>query len=648
MIQENNFSDVDLYLFHEGTHRALYRKMGAHLIEKDGASGTHFMLWAPHAHSVSILSERGGWREDAHPMRRADGGIWECFIPEMGEGEIYRYAVLGADGVMRHKSDPFAFFTELRPSSASVVYPLDRYLWGDYPYREKNSGLDPLKEPMAVYEVHLGSWKKDYEQNAYTGFLNYRTLAHQLAEYVSYMGYTHVELIGVAEHPLDASWGYQVTGYYSPTSRYGAPDDFRYFVDHMHKNGIGVILDWVPAHFPKDWFGLADFDGTSLYEYGDSLKREFPEWGTRAFDLGKHEVRSFLISNAFYWIREFHVDALRVDAVASILFSSFGRSEWWQNHLGGPENYDGISFLRELNRALQEESDAYLIAEDSSIMSGITAPVENGGIGFKLKWNMGWMNDTLRYIKEDPLYRGWHHQKLTHSISYAFLEHFMLVLSHDEVVHLKRSMLEKFPGRIEDKFGGLKTLYTYQMTHPGKKLLFMGQDFGETEEWQENRAINWGLTYHSGHRDVMNCVRRLLTLYKRYPALHVDSGDPTTFEWVNQSDAMRSTISFIRRNPWNYNSALLVICNFAPVEYKNYTCGVPLSGLYTRLFSSVDEGDSLRSDPPLFTATPSPCDGYPYTLTLDLYPYESVVISIPPFSEASYEKIAHGNTIFEI
>ncbi len=629
-MRPNDFSDLDLYLLHEGTHRTLYRKLGAHIAKECGASGVRFSLWAPNARSVSLLSQRGGWREDTHPMERTDGGIFTCFVPEMKEGEIYRFAVLGADGVMRHKSDPFAFSSELRPSSASVVCPLDRYEWGDRAYCEERSKKDPLKGPMAVYEVHLGSWKRDYGRNPLTGFLDYRTLADQLAQYVTYMGYTHVELIGIAEHPLDASWGYQVTGYYSPTSRYGTPDDLRYFVDRMHQSGIGVILDWVPAHFPKDSFGLADFDGTALYEYGDPLKKEFPEWGTRAFDLGKHEVRAFLLSNAFYWVREFHVDALRVDAVASILFSSFGKSEWRPNRYGGTESLEGIDFLRLLNHALSEETDAYLIAEDSSIMEGITRPVTDGGIGFRFKWNMGWMNDTLRYVKEDPIFRKWHHDKLTHSIDYAFLEHFMLVLSHDEVVHLKRSMLEKFPGRIEDKFGGLKTLYTYQMTHPGKKLLFMGQDFGETAEWQESQSINWALAdHHSGHRDVLNAVRRLLTLYRSHHVLHDDTGGSAAFEWVKRSDAEGNTLCYIRRDPQSYRDALLVVLNFAPVEHKGYTCGVPLAGEYVRVFSTVDVGDSLPPSPPRFTASDSPCDGYPCSLSLDLYPYESAILALP-------------------
>ncbi|MBO5269220.1 MAG: 1,4-alpha-glucan branching protein GlgB [Clostridia bacterium] len=624
------FTEFDSYLFHEGTNYQVYQKMGAHPTVENGISGTRFTLWAPYAREVSLLCEKSEWKEGVLPFEKREDGVWELFVPKMGTGDLYRYAVCGADGIYRHKADPYAFYTELRPSNASIVYPLcSGYAWGDLPWRRAEKRADPLEKPMAVYEVHLGSWKKDYEKNPATGFLNYRELALQLAEYVTYMGYTHVELIGISEHPLDASWGYQVTGYYSPTSRYGTPDDFRFFVDHLHKNGIGVILDWVPAHFPKDQFGLSTFDGTPLYEHADPLRAEYPEWGTKAFDFGKPEVRSFLISNAFYWVKEFHIDALRVDAVAAMLFSNFGRAEWRPNRFGRPENLESISFLKELNRVLSAETGAYLIAEDSSIMAGITKKVADGGMGFKFKWNMGWMNDTLKYIKEDPLYRGWHHDKITHSIDYAFLENFMLVLSHDEVVHLKASMLEKFPGRIEDKFGGLKTLYTYQMTHPGKKLLFMGQDFGETAEWIEDREINWGLTYDSGHRDIMNCMRRLLSLYRKHPVLYKDSDNPVTFEWVNKSDAMRATISFMRRNPWNYNSALLVICNFAPVGHEVYTCGIPLPGTYKRLFSTYDEGDVAPEEPFALKSEKRECDGYSYTLSLKLRPYESVVFALP-------------------
>ena len=614
----------DRYLFHEGTHHALYRKMGAHPDTENGQDGVRFTLYAPSARSVSVLCRESDWLPDRLTMQKNEDGIFELFVPHMQAEDLYRFAVLGEDGVLRHKSDPFAFMSELRPSNASVVTAPSDFTWTDAAFRRSLKRSDPIERPMAIYEVHLGSWKRNQGD---PGFLDYRTLAHQLAEYVTYMGYTHVELIGICEHPLDASWGYQVTGYFSPTSRYGTPDDFRYFVNHLHKHHIGVILDWVPAHFPKDDFGLARFDGTPLYESADPLRAEYPEWGTYAFDFSKGEVCSFLASSAFYWVEEFHIDALRVDAVAALLFHNAGRSEWRPNCYGRAENLESIAFLKELNRALAEETPAYMIAEDSSIMAGITKPVDEGGIGFKMKWNMGWMNEILRYIKEDPLYRGWHHDKLTHSPDYSFLEQFVLVLSHDEVVHLKRSMLEKFPGRYEDKLGGLKTLYTYQMLHPGKKLLFMGQDFAETQEWSETREINWGLADQPGHRDVMNCLRRLLKLYRSHPCLYKDSSNPTTFEWINRSDAMRSTISFLRRNPWNYNSALLTVCNFSPVEYTGYACGAPIGGKYRRIFSTYDEGDT--AEPLTVTAEARECDGYPNAITFTLRPYESVVFALP-------------------
>ena len=617
------FSTFDQYLFHEGTHHEVYRKMGAHPVTENGIDGVHFTLWAPGAKSASILCQAGDWSPERFPMQKGENGIFELFVPHLKAGDLYRYAILGADGVLRHKSDPYAFATELRPSNASIIVGESDFVWTDAAHLRSAKRNDPLERPMAIYEVHLGSWKRNDSEH---GFLNYRELAHQLAEYVTYMGYTHIELIGISEHPLDASWGYQVTGYFSPTSRHGSPDDFRYFVNHMHEHHIGVILDWVPAHFPKDAFGLSRFDGTPLYESADPLRAEYPEWGTYAFDFSKPEICSFLSSNAFYWVKEFHVDALRVDAVAAMLFHSAGRREWRPNCYGREENLESIAFLKELNHALTKETSAYMIAEDSSIMAGITKAVEDGGLGFKMKWNMGWMNELLRYVKENPLYRGWHHDKLTHSPDYSFLEQFVLVLSHDEVVHLKRSMLEKFPGRYEDKLGGLKTLYAYQILHPGKKLLFMGQDFAETQEWSEAREINWSLADQPGHRDVMNCMRRLLSLYKSHPCLYKDSSNPITFEWINRSDAMRSTISFMRRNPWNYNSALLSVCNFSPVEYTVYTCGAPLPGSYRRLFSTYDDGEDAAL---AIRAEKKDCDGYPYTLSFTLRPYESAVFSLP-------------------
>ncbi len=630
---EFRFTEYDYYLFGEGTNYDVYKKLGAHVCSENGQDGTLFSVWAPSAKAVSLICDNNGWNPESSPMQPTDFGIWELFMPGVMPGCKYKFSVLGADGICRIKADPYAFSSELRPNTASVVTAPNTYAWGDAEYMKKTAGKHIFNAPIAIYEVHLGSWKKDYRLGE-DGFLNYRTLADQLSEYVNFMGFTHVELIGISEHPLDASWGYQVTGFYAPTCRYGSPDDFRYFIDKMHKNGIGVILDWVPAHFPKDSFGLENFDGTPLYEYGDSLRAEYPEWGTKAFDHGKHQVQCFLISNAMYWIKEFHVDALRVDAVASMLYNSFARSEWRPNIYGGADNLESIAFLKKLNKVIKENTNALMFAEDSSIMEGITSQKRGVALGFTYKWNLGWMHDTLEYIEKDPIYRYWHHKQITHSADYIFDEHYVLVLSHDEVVHLKHSMAEKPPGNLRDKLGVLKTLYTYMMTFPGKKLIFMGQEFAESAEWSEAREINWSLANVENHRDVMISLRSLLKLYNSRPVLYSDSGNPTTFEWVNKHDAYRNTFSYIRRNPWNYNSALLVILNFAARLYMDYCCGVPVKGYYKRLFSTYDfldfgEDSSCIQEIPPLTSTDAPSDGYEYRITYDLRPYESVIFEFP-------------------
>ena len=629
---EYRFSEYDNYLFGEGTHLDVYKKLGAHVCEQDGQVGTLFSVWAPHAKNAAVMCDNNYWDENSCPMQPTSYGIWELFMPNVMPGCKYKFAITGADGVMRHKADPYAFSSELRPNTASVVTAPTQYEWGDGDYM-KTANEDTLAHPVAIYEVHLGSWKKDYRLGE-DGFLNYRTLGDQLAEYVKYMGFTHVELIGISEHPLDASWGYQVTGFYSPTCRYGSPDDFRYLVDVLHRNGIGVILDWVPAHFPKDSFGLENFDGTPLYEYADSLRAEYPEWGTKAFDQGKNQVQCFLISSALYWIREFHVDALRVDAVASMLYNNFCRSQWRKNEYGGDENLEGLAFLRKLNKIIKSETNALMFAEDSSIMEGVTSDKKGAALGFTYKWNLGWMHDTLEYIGKDPIYRFYHHSDITHSADYIFDENFVLVLSHDEVVHLKHSMAEKSPGNFMDKLGILKTLYTYMMTFPGKKLLFMGQEFAEDKEWSEDREINWNLANIESHRDVMMTLRSLLKLYDSRPVLYSDLRDPVTFEWVNNGDTYRSTFSYIRRNPWNYNSALLVILNFAPSFYGDYSCGVPVEGGYRRIFSTYDylqykDDDSAIADVPPLLSEEEECDGYEHRITYNLRPYESVIFELP-------------------
>ena len=630
-----SFTDFESYLFHNGTYTEAYKKMGAHVCREKGVEGTRFRLWAPGAKKVSVIVSSNGWSMEKGKMHKGRGGVWTAFVPGAAPGDRYRYAILGADGITRFKSDPYAFSTERRPENASIVCATDGFVWSDADYIASHDMVSSHREPMAIYEVHLGSWKREpgSPENP-DGFLNYRRLADELSEYVSWMGYTHVELIGICEYPFDGSWGYQVTGFYSPTSRYGSPEDFRYFVDTLHRHNIGVILDWVPAHFPKDDFGLEKFDGTHLYESGDPLRAEYPQWGTLAFDHGRPEVRSFLISSAFYWLREFHIDALRVDAVAAILYNSFGRSEWRPNKYGGTENLEGMEFLKQLNTLVTTQTRGYLIAEDSSILPGITKPASEEGYGFAYKWNMGWMNDTLKYMGKDPIYRHWHHDELTHVSEYAFLESFVLVLSHDEVVHLKHSMLEKMPGGLEDKLGALKVLYTFQMTFPGKKLLFMGQDFGEDREWDENRQINWQLAEDEGHRDVLQCMRKLLALYREYGSLYADTGDSRTFEWVNRYDYDRNVISYIRRNPWNYDKALLVICSFSPKAHPDYLCGVPVEGMYRRVFSSYDflPDAAGEEELPLVTSEKE-CDAHPYALKYSLRPYEAVILEFPMLEE---------------
>ena len=627
-----SFSELDRYLFHEGSHFKAYKKMGAHIRRENGVSGVRFCIWAPEAKRVCVLCDRLGWDEFKGEMERVGSGVWEVFIPGIRASDKYRYMIVGCDGITRFKADPYAFRSELRPATASIVCPLTGYKWNDKEFVSQNSNKNVLQKPMAIYEVHLGSWKRDmrYED----GFLNYRVLADELAQYINYMGYTHVELIGICEYPFDGSWGYQVTGFFSPTSRYGTPNDFRYFVDKMHQCGIGVILDWVPAHFPKDSFGLEKLDGGATYEALNPLLAEYPEWGTKAFDHSKGGVRSFLLSSAYYWVTEFHIDALRVDAVASMLHTSFGRSQWYVNEDGSTHNHASIAFLKMVNKTITKKTRAYLIAEDSSIEPGITEEVDKGGMGFMFKWNMGWMNDTLKYIETDPIYRHWDHGKLTHTANYAFLENFVLVLSHDEVVHLKKPMVKKAPGSIMDQMGTLKSLYAFQFTHPGKKLLFMGQDFGEDREWDENRELNWGLTQDFGHRDIMQCVKNLLGIYRSYPVLHTDSKNPTTFEWINSMDYDRNIISYVRRNPWNYDNALLVVCSFSPMQYNGYRCGVPLEGYYKRIFSTYDSlpgsgGPGEVADIPPLCTLHEECDGREYCVSYDLRPFESAIFEFP-------------------
>ncbi len=632
------FGDLDRYLFHNGTHYELYNKMGAHIREINGVRGVHFVLWAPSARAVCVVSDGNGWTPWRDVMEKVDDSIWELFVPGMCEGVKYKFLVVRADGSEVYKIDPYEFGSEKRPANASVVTNLDTYEWGDGEYVKAKKGENFLEKPMAVYEVHLGSWKKDVEKWwDEDRFLDYRRLAHELCEYVQYMGYTHVEVMGICEYPFDPSWGYQVTGYFCPTARYGSPQDFMYFVDYLHQHGIGVILDWVPAHFPKDEFGLANFDGTPLYEYADPLRAEYPEWGTKAFDLGKKEVSNFLIASAFFWVNKYHIDALRADAVAAMLYTSFGRTEWRPNKDGGDWNLESFEFFRHLNSVLRKRTDAFIIAEDSSIIEGITAPASKGGLGFGLKWNMGWMNDTLRYVKKDPVYRKYHHWLMTHTFEYIFNENYILVLSHDEVVYGKGSMYAKMPGNRMDKFGSLKSFYTMMMGHPGKKLLFMGQDFAQENEWYFKESLDWHLCNDPGHRDVMDCYRALLKLYRERPVLYDDSGK-NSFEWIESGDVQRSIFSFIRRNPWNYNDALVFVCNMTPAGYSDYGVGVPVDGKYKRVFSTYPDGGVSEAE-----AEKALCNGRPYKLTFTLRPFEAIIFEAPYHESTEEEKKKEKN-----
>ncbi len=629
------FGDLDRYLFHHGTHYELYNKMGAHIREINGVRGVHFVLWAPNARAVCVISDGNGWTKWRDVMEKVDDCIWELFVPGMCEGVKYKYLVVREDGSEVEKIDPYAYRTELRPHNASVVANLENYVWGDSKWRRENKGENFLEKPMSVYEVHLGSWKKDTWKQDEDQYLDYRRLAHELCEYVQWMGYTHIELMGICEYPFDPSWGYQVTSYFAPTARYGSPEDFMYFVDHMHKNGIGVILDWVPAHFPKDDWGLANFDGTPLYEYADPLRAEYPEWGTKAFDLGKKEVSNFLIASAFFWVEKYHVDALRVDAVAAMLYNSFGREQYRPNMYGGNENLESFEFFRHLNSVLRQRTDAFLIAEDSSIIAGITKPAKNGGFGFGLKWNMGWMNDSIKYYNTDPIFRPYHHGLMTHTLDYIFDENYMLVLSHDEVVYGKGSMINKFPGNKLDKLGSLKTCYTMMIGHPGKKLLFMGQDFAQEREWNFKTSLDWHLCDDKGHREVLECWRALLHIYRERPVLYNDCGGPKTFEWINSGDYNRNIFTFIRRNPWNYNNALIFVCNFAPVERWEMGVGAPVAGVYKRIFSTYPDGNPLEIE-----AKEELCDGRKYKLIFNLRPFESAIFEVPYIEATEEEKKA--------
>ena len=621
------FTDLDQYLFGQGTNYEVYKKLGAHPTTYRRKKGVYFAVWAPNAQSVSVIGEFNDWEEEANPMEKVGPiGVYEVFVPGAKIGQLYKFFIVGAHGEKLYKADPYANEAELRPGTASRITDITDYKWKDATWIKNREKFDEQVEPMAIYEVHPGSWKKhpQSEENE-KGFYNYREFAHALAAYVKEMGYTHVELMGIAEHPFDGSWGYQVTGYYAPTSRYGTPQDFKYMVDYLHQNKIGVILDWVPAHFPKDAHGLANFDGTAVYEHADPRQGEHPDWGTKIYNYGRPEVKNFLIANALYWVEECHVDGLRVDAVASMLYLDYGKKdgEWIANKYGGNQNLEAIEFFKHLNTVvLGRNHGTVMIAEESTAWPMVTGDAEKDGLGFSLKWNMGWMNDFLEYMKLDPYFRKYNHNKMTFSMTYAYSEKYVLVLSHDEVVHLKCSMLEKMPGSPEDKVKNLKAAYSFMTCHPGKKLLFMGQDFGQLREWSEEREIDWFLLQEEPHRKLQEYYADLLTIYKKYPALYAMDNDPSGFEWINADDGDRSIFSFVRKSPTGRNNILYVV-NFTPVDRPDYRVGVPKKKQYKQI---MDE-NGLLTEPKTFKAEKQECDNRPFSFAYPLPAYGVAVFT---------------------
>lgn len=628
---DSQITEFDTYLFAEGKHYDVYEKFGAHPMTIDGVKGTYFAVWAPHARRVSVVGDFNMWDGALNPMQMMQtSGIYELFIPDVAPGAVYKYQILTRDGEILYKADPYGNQCQVRPDNANVVADLTGYKWKDTDWienRKQQTRETELKKPMAIYECHLGSWKKKIEDSDF-GFYTYRELAKMLCDYVKKMGYTHVELMGIAEYPFDGSWGYQVTNYYAPTSRYGSPEDFMYFVDYMHANGIGVILDWVPAHFPRDAHGLGRFDGMPLYEHPDPRRGEHPDWGTYIFDFGRNEVSNFLTANALFWVEKFHVDALRVDAVASMLYLDYGKQDgqWLPNKDGGNENYDAIDLLRKINTVMEERNPgAFLIAEESTAWAGVTAPASMKGLGFLYKWNMGWMNDFLEYMKMDPYFRSFNHNRLTFSLSYTYAENYVLVISHDEVVHLKCSMLNKMPGTEMDKFANLRTAYGFMYGHPGKKLLFMGQEFGQLREWSEARSLDWFLLDQPQHKKMQKWVADLNHMYTTYDACYYNDNNQMGFEWTKVDDANTSIIAFVRRGK-TVKDQLLFVCNFVPVERKDYWIGVPCLTEYEEIINSdakIYGGSGTKNG--TVKAFEEKCDRMPYAISIDIAPLSMMV-----------------------
>ena len=621
-------TEADAYLFAQGTHYEIYEKMGAHEAEIDGQKGVYFAVWAPNAKYVNVIGSFNNWDIFQDNMDRiSEGGIFALFILGAKIGDMYKYVITTSDDRKLYKADPYGNYAQLRPDNASIVTDLSGFKWTDSVWQTEKKTKDILKQPMAIYECHIGSWMKhpvsDPEKE--TGFYNYREFADRFVEYCKDMKYTHVELMGISEHPFDGSWGYQVTGYYAPTSRYGTPEDFMYLVNTLHKHHIGVILDWVPAHFPKDEFGLANFDGTCLYEHPDARRGEHPDWGTKIFNYGRHEVSNFLIANAMFWVNKFHIDGLRVDAVASMLYLDYGREngQWLPNEFGNNKNLDAIEFFRHLNSMMKKKyPGTMMIAEESTAWPLVTGDPKEGGLGFTFKWNMGWMHDFCSYMSLDPIFRKDNHYKLTFAMSYNESENYILPLSHDEVVHLKCSMLNKMPGFYKDKFANLRVGYTYMFTHCGKKLLFMGQDFGQDCEWSEERELEWHYLEDKEHSSMKYYTQKLLEIYNKYPCLSENDNNWKSFEWINADDKDRSIYSYMRKSE-NGRNNILVVLNMTPMERKDYQLGVDKKKKYKLLLNSddVDFGGNGGTIPKEITAKAVKCDNKPYSLTFDLPAY---------------------------
>ena len=617
--------ELDQYLFGQGNHYEIYQKMGAHRVVCKGKEGVYFAVWAPHARRVAVVGDFNGWDFEANYMDRQEPlGIYTCFVPGVQEGALYKFCIETQQGKRIFKADPFANYAELRPGTASRVTDISHLKWTDSTWMKRRETWDHKMNPMSIYEVHMGSWMRHPGRDD-EGFYTYREFADAIVKYVKDMGYTHIELMGIAEHPFDGSWGYQVTGYYAPTSRYGTPEDFAYLVNELHRSNIGVILDWVPAHFPRDAHGLADFDGTPTFEYADPRMGEHPDWGTKIFDYGKAEVKNFLIANALFWIEHFHVDGLRVDAVASMLYLDYGKQDgqWVANKYGGNENLEAIEFFKHLNSVvLGRNKGAVMIAEESTAWPKVTGSPEDDGLGFSLKWNMGWMHDFTEYMKLDPYFRKNAHHMMTFASSYAYSENYILVLSHDEVVHLKCSMLNKMPGLGFDKYANLKVGYAFMTGHPGKKLLFMGQEFAQLREWSEERELDWFLLAEPEHQAIQNWYRDLLHLYKKNKALYEMDSDPAGFEWINADDIFRSIYSFERHSKDNKKN-LLFVCNFTPMERPDYRVGVTRRKQLKLVLNSDDKkyGGSGASRPLVYKPVKQECDGKTYSIAYPLPAY---------------------------